>query len=306
MLNCPPISRRGVEQRHVEPALGAVVAKGQAGRAGAHHRDALRGCRGSITSVSWQARGFTRQEVILPPKVWSRQAWLQPMQVLISSARPLRGLAHEVRVGQEGARHRHHVGHALGQHLLGHLGRVDAVGGHQRDAGTLPLSFCVTQANAARGTLVAMVGMRASCQPMPVFRMVTPACLERLRQLHHLVQRGAALDQVEHRQAEDQDEVRPTRSRVRRTISSGKRMRFSKLPPQRRRAGWSARGDELVDQVALGAHDLDAVVAGLTGPARRQRTKSAIVCSTSAVRQRVRAKGADRRLKRAGRDQAGW
>jgi hypothetical protein len=31
---------------------------------------------------------LTRQEVILPAKVWSRQAWLQPMQVLISSARP--------------------------------------------------------------------------------------------------------------------------------------------------------------------------------------------------------------------------
>src|SRR5690554_7616349 len=37
--------------------------------------------------VSLQARGFTRQVVSLPLKVWSRQAWLQPMQVLISSAR---------------------------------------------------------------------------------------------------------------------------------------------------------------------------------------------------------------------------
>ena len=34
--------------------------------------------------------------------------------------------------------------------------------------------FCVTQANAARGTLVAMVGMRASCQPMPVLMMLAP------------------------------------------------------------------------------------------------------------------------------------
>jgi len=40
---------------------------------------------------------------------------------------------------------------------------------------TSPFSRFVTQAKAARGTLVAMVGMRASCQPMPVLRMVAPA-----------------------------------------------------------------------------------------------------------------------------------
>ena len=34
--------------------------------------------------------------------------------------------------------------------------------------------FCVTQANAARGTLVAIVGTRASCQPMPVLTMLAP------------------------------------------------------------------------------------------------------------------------------------
>ena len=37
--------------------------------------------------------------------------------------------------------------------------------------------FCVTQAKAPRGTLVAIVGTRASCQPMPVLRMVAPACV---------------------------------------------------------------------------------------------------------------------------------
>ena len=36
-------------------------------------------------------------------------------------------------------------------------------------------SLAVTPANAARGTEVAMVGTRASCQPMPVLRMVAPA-----------------------------------------------------------------------------------------------------------------------------------
>jgi hypothetical protein len=40
---------------------------------------------------------------------------------------------------------------------------------------TLPISFLVTQAKAARGTLVAIVGMRASCQPIPVLMIVAPA-----------------------------------------------------------------------------------------------------------------------------------
>ncbi len=40
---------------------------------------------------------------------------------------------------------------------------------------TCPFSLRVTQVKAARGTLVAMVGIRASCQPMPVLIMVAPA-----------------------------------------------------------------------------------------------------------------------------------
>lgn len=40
---------------------------------------------------------------------------------------------------------------------------------------TSPLSFFVTQENPALGTLVAIVGMRASCQPIPVLMMLAPA-----------------------------------------------------------------------------------------------------------------------------------
>ena len=40
---------------------------------------------------------------------------------------------------------------------------------------TAPLSRRVTHVNAARGTLVTMVGMRASCQPMPVLISDAPA-----------------------------------------------------------------------------------------------------------------------------------
>ncbi len=40
---------------------------------------------------------------------------------------------------------------------------------------TWPFSLRVTQLKAARGTGVAMVGMRASCQPIPVLIKVAPA-----------------------------------------------------------------------------------------------------------------------------------
>jgi hypothetical protein len=40
---------------------------------------------------------------------------------------------------------------------------------------TCGLSLAVTPAKAARGTEVAMVGMRASCQPMPELMIVAPA-----------------------------------------------------------------------------------------------------------------------------------
>ena len=40
---------------------------------------------------------------------------------------------------------------------------------------TIPFNFLVTHVNAARGTFVAMVGIRASCQPIPVLIMVAPA-----------------------------------------------------------------------------------------------------------------------------------
>jgi hypothetical protein len=41
--------------------------------------------------------------------------------------------------------------------------------------GSASRSRAVTQAKAALGTSVAIVGMRASCQPMPVFTRVAPA-----------------------------------------------------------------------------------------------------------------------------------
>jgi hypothetical protein len=84
---------RGLEQRDVVAALGGGGGEGDM-PAGPAPTTALllRGGRDDTSSVSWQARGLTRQEQVLRSKMWSRQAWLQAMQVLISSARPAAAL----------------------------------------------------------------------------------------------------------------------------------------------------------------------------------------------------------------------
>ncbi|GBF31105.1 hypothetical protein MnTg04_01059 [bacterium MnTg04] len=42
---------------------------------------------------------------------------------------------------------------------------------------SLPMSRLLTQAKPARGTIVAMVGILASCQPIPVLIMLLPAAV---------------------------------------------------------------------------------------------------------------------------------
>ena len=107
-------------------------------------------------------------------KVWSRQAWLQAMQVLMRSLRPSRAFATHCGSASSGraidtmstwppARMR--------SATSGMLMRLVATSGKR----TCGRSFAVTPAKAARGTEVAMVGTRASCQPIPVLMMVAPA-----------------------------------------------------------------------------------------------------------------------------------
>ena len=82
----------GFGQRHRMAALGRGDREAEACSPAPTTAIRLRCARANHGSVSWHARGFTRHDVILPLNVWSRQAWLQPMHVLISSARPSRAL----------------------------------------------------------------------------------------------------------------------------------------------------------------------------------------------------------------------
>ena len=129
---------------------------------------------------------------------------------------------------------------------------------------TWPMSFLVTQANPARGTMAAIVGMRASCQPMPVLMMSAPAasmtwaCSTTSPQPLPSSTRSSMLRRYMMAKSG------PQAWRMRETISSGKRTRLAKSPPQVGPVVGSAH-QKLVDEVAFGAHDLDAIVASFTG-----------------------------------------
>ncbi len=63
---------------------------------------------------------------------------------------------------------------------------------------TWPFSLRVTQLNAPRGTGVAMVGIRASCQPMPVLMIVAPAASMACASCTVSSNRAAAFHQIQH------------------------------------------------------------------------------------------------------------
>src|SRR3546814_4256647 len=93
-MNWPPISSAASNSVTWWPRSAAIVA--QARPAGPAPTTAIRpGALVGVysSSVSWQARGLTRQLARLFWNTWSRHAWLQAMQVLISCALPLRALA---------------------------------------------------------------------------------------------------------------------------------------------------------------------------------------------------------------------
>ena len=96
------------------------------------------------------------------------------MQVLISSARPDADLAQigSARKGRAIDTRSQSPRSRMALASCGMLMRFDATTGIVTSRRNRP----ATEANAARGTEVTMVGTLASCQPKPVFKIVTPAC----------------------------------------------------------------------------------------------------------------------------------
>ena len=181
MLNWPPISAAASKSVTVWPRSASVV---EAARpAGPAPTTAMRlrtGARCRMSVVSWPERGLTRQLASCALKVWSRQAWLQAMQVLMVS-----GFAAAALLTNSGSASSGRARLTMSAQpsastcspTSGMLMRLLVMSGIVSPAARSSARiFFVTQVKAPRGTLVAIVGMRASCQPMPVLMIVAPAC----------------------------------------------------------------------------------------------------------------------------------
>ncbi len=252
----------GVEQGHAVAALGGGGGKSQASGAGAHDGDALLGRLNRLdlqdrlvagTRVD-QAGGDLAAEGVVQAGLVAADAGVD----LIGPAGG--GLVDEVGVGQQRARHRHHVRLTRGQDLLAHFRRVDAVGGDQRQ---LDLALELFGDPGEGGTRHAG-GDGRDAGFVPADAGVDDGRaggLDGLGQLDHFFKRRATIDQVQHGQAVDDDEVGAhgfahlahDLDREAHAVGVGAAVLVGALV--------GARGDELVDQVALGAHDLDTVVA---------------------------------------------
>ena len=248
-------------------ALGGDRCAGQPRGAGAHYRHPLR--RGGLCIVQFglgagarvdQATGgFLLEHVV--------QAGLIAGDTRIDAIGAAgAGLVRPVRVGQQRARHRDQVGAAAGEDAFGHVGHVDAVGRDQRQ-----LHFRTQLGGHARerrarhrggdGRHPRLVPADAGVEDGRTGRFdgfglgddVLPA-----RTFRH---------QFQHRQPINNDEVRaagfayPTHDLGREAHA------LLQIAAPAVLAAVGTGAEELVDQIAFRAHDLDAVVAAVAGEA---------------------------------------
>ena len=133
-----------VIQVHLVAAFGGDCRCGDAGRSGADHRDPLARNHRAVHQLSLVTGARVHQTTGQPVLEDVVQAGLVAGDAGVDGpGLAKRRLFHKFRVGQKRARQRHHVGTAVGEQLLGHLRRIDAVGGDKRhlDAGGGELSL---------------------------------------------------------------------------------------------------------------------------------------------------------------------
>ena len=229
---------------------------------------------------------------------------------LLSS--PTARRARVVRRAREGPRHRDEVRVAAREDPLRDLGAVDAVRRAQRDVA----AHAAAALERGRAQLARDPRVRAARHARrdrrharlvpadPRVDHVDPRVVERARERDDLVPARAALDEVEHREAEDERKVGPALGARRPHDVEREPAPVLVAPAVLVVAVVRARGEELVDEVALRAHDLDAVVARL---ARERGARGEVVDGRAHVgrRERARREPADRRLLRARRDREG-
>ena len=163
------------------------------------------------------------------------------MQILISSGFPFRAFATKASSARNGraieiksARPSAKIASATAGVLI----RLEAATG----IATAALIRSDAETKAARGTACAMVGTRASCQPIPVVKLSAPAASSNVASSTSSspVSPPSTRSSIDMRNAIARPSA--TRPRAWRTTSTAKRARFAKLPPQSS-SRWLVRGD---------------------------------------------------------------
>ena len=171
-------------------------------------------------------------------------------------------LRHEMRIGQEGARHRHHVGTSLGQNLFAHVRCIDPV---RSDDGDTHLAHQLL-GDPCKGLARNAGGNGRNPRFVPADAGVDDrgaGLLDLLRQLDHLVESGPFRHEVDHRQAVDDDEIGAhSFSHPAHDLDGQTNAVFVRAAPTVC-ALVGVLHDELVEEIAFRAHHLDAVIARL-------------------------------------------
>ena len=153
-------------------------------------------------------------------------------------------------IRKERPRHRHHVGIAARYHIVRHLRVVNAVGGDQRNR---HFAFQLARHPAeCRARHRCGDGRNTGFVPAnPGVNEGGTSGFNRLRQLHGFVERPAALHQVEHRQAEDDNKICSCSFAHRAHNFNGKAHAANIVAAPFVLALVSAGGKEFVDQITF-------------------------------------------------------
>ena len=175
---------------------------------------------------------------------------------------PLLCLDNQFGIGKERTCHTHHVGMAVCEYLLGHFGHVDTVGSDERN---VHLALHLLR-YPCKSTARHHGGNGGDARLMPTDTCIDDGdarLFQLLGQMHHLLPCAAALHAIHHAEAENDDEL-PAHG-------------FAHSPHHFERktdavlvaaaifvcAEIGALGNELIDEIAFGAHDLHPVIVGI-------------------------------------------
>ncbi len=242
------------------PALSQNGGSRQAGRTGTDNRHSLFLFRGreiqfglvAGAGVDQAGRALQRKRMIEAGLV-AGDAGVDLLGV------PGRRLVDEIRVSEKRPRHRNHVGITTADYVVGDLRVINAVGGYQRqgnmllhprrDPGESRPRYAGGNGRHAR-FVPADTGVQQGCA----------GCFQCLAKGHNLFPTAAFFNQVDHRQAEDNNELFPH------CLPHG----LHNFNRQSHPVGESTApliitlvgsGDqELVDEIAFRTHDLDTIV----------------------------------------------